>query len=217
MSFSSPFNKLSSYFSLSTPLSTLPAPLSLLSSTHPLCHSFSPLLHPFSPPSCFPPLFHYPYTHTHTHELLQENTHREAEESAQVFRALVRCVEGSQASLVKEMEEKQAAVERWAQRLLQELEKESTELKVRRDELKKQQKNDDHIDLLQVSITADINSALFTPAFIILLLFISLHLFISIRHHYCFYISPYLLLYIPECLSLHEAHVVAVCHHANIF
>ncbi|KAG5261209.1 hypothetical protein AALO_G00301260 [Alosa alosa] len=82
-------------------------------------------------------------------ELSKENTQREAEESVQVFRALLRCVEGSQASLVEEMEQRQTALERKAQRLLLELEQESTELRAKRDELEKQQKNDDPIDLLQ--------------------------------------------------------------------
>lgn len=69
-----------------------------------------------------------------------------------MFQALLRCVEGGQASLVKEMEEKQTSVERIAQRHQQELERETAELRARRDELETLQKNDDPVDLLQVRI-----------------------------------------------------------------
>ncbi|XP_031441105.1 E3 ubiquitin-protein ligase TRIM39-like [Clupea harengus] len=82
-------------------------------------------------------------------ELSKENTRREEEKSVHMFQALLRCVEGGQASLVKEMEEKQTSVERIAQRHQQELERETAELRARRDELETLQKNDDPVDLLQ--------------------------------------------------------------------
>nr|XP_029529475.1 E3 ubiquitin-protein ligase TRIM39-like [Oncorhynchus nerka] len=74
---------------------------------------------------------------------------REIENSVQVFTALVRSIEKSQAELIEVIEEKQKAVERQAEGLIKELEQEITELKRRRTDLKQLSHTEDHLQLLQ--------------------------------------------------------------------
>ncbi|KAI4904110.1 hypothetical protein NFI96_028577, partial [Prochilodus magdalenae] len=82
--------------------------------------------------------------------LLNKNTEQEKADSVEVFRALVRCIERSQAELLELMEEKQKAAERQAEELIEELEQEITELKRRDTELEQLSHTEDHLHLLQV-------------------------------------------------------------------
>ncbi|KAI4903259.1 hypothetical protein NFI96_032699, partial [Prochilodus magdalenae] len=83
-------------------------------------------------------------------ELHKKNTEQEKADSVEVFRALVRCIERSQAELLELMEEKQEAAERQAEELIKELEQEITELKRRDTELEQLSHTEDHLHLLQV-------------------------------------------------------------------
>ncbi|XP_066578137.1 E3 ubiquitin-protein ligase TRIM39 [Amia ocellicauda] len=82
-------------------------------------------------------------------ELSRLGAQREAEDSEQVFRALVRSIERSQAELLELIEEKQRAAERWAEGLIEELEQEITELERKRTELGQLSHTEDHIHFLQ--------------------------------------------------------------------
>uniref|UniRef100_A0A3B1K2N1 E3 ubiquitin-protein ligase TRIM39-like n=1 Tax=Astyanax mexicanus TaxID=7994 RepID=A0A3B1K2N1_ASTMX len=75
---------------------------------------------------------------------------KEKADSVEVFRALVRCIERSQAELLEVMEEEQKAAERQAEELIKELEQEITELKRRDTELEQISHTEDHLHLLQV-------------------------------------------------------------------
>ncbi|KAI4890610.1 hypothetical protein NFI96_004372 [Prochilodus magdalenae] len=86
----------------------------------------------------------------HSVELSRKNTEQEKAHSVEVFRALVRCIERSQAELLELMEEKQEAAERQAEEFIKELEQEITELKRRDTELEQLSHTEDHLHLLQV-------------------------------------------------------------------
>ncbi|KAL6491209.1 hypothetical protein MHYP_G00015540 [Metynnis hypsauchen] len=80
----------------------------------------------------------------------KKSTEKEKADSVEVFRALLRCVERSQAELLEVMEEKQKAAERQAEEFIKELEQEITELKRRDTELEQLSHTEDHLHLLQV-------------------------------------------------------------------
>ncbi|XP_076849641.1 E3 ubiquitin-protein ligase TRIM39-like [Brachyhypopomus gauderio] len=83
-------------------------------------------------------------------ELRKKSTEREIADSIEVFTALVRSIERSQAELLQVMEEKQKAAERQAEGLIKDLEQEITELKRRDSELEQLSHTEDHIHLLQI-------------------------------------------------------------------
>ncbi|XP_076843495.1 E3 ubiquitin-protein ligase TRIM39-like [Brachyhypopomus gauderio] len=83
-------------------------------------------------------------------ELRKKSTEREIADSIEVFTALVRSIERSQAELLQMMEEKQKAAERQAEGLIKDLEQEITELKRRDSELEQLSHTEDHIHLLQI-------------------------------------------------------------------
>ncbi|XP_072543280.1 E3 ubiquitin-protein ligase TRIM39-like [Salminus brasiliensis] len=83
-------------------------------------------------------------------ELNKKSTEKERADSVEVFRALLRCIERSQAELLEVMEEKQKAAERQAEEFIKELEQEITELKRRDTELEQLSHTEDHLHLLQV-------------------------------------------------------------------
>ncbi|XP_037389779.1 E3 ubiquitin-protein ligase TRIM39-like [Pygocentrus nattereri] len=83
-------------------------------------------------------------------ELNQKSSEKEKADSVEVFRALLRCIERSQAELLEVMEEKQKAAERQAEEFIKELEQEITELKRRDTELEQLSHTEDHLHLLQV-------------------------------------------------------------------
>ncbi|XP_071263350.1 E3 ubiquitin-protein ligase TRIM39-like isoform X1 [Salvelinus alpinus] len=82
-------------------------------------------------------------------DLSKIDAEREIADSLQVFTALVRSIEKSQAELIEVIEEKQKAAERQAEGLIKELEQEITELKRRSTELKQLSHTEDHLQLLQ--------------------------------------------------------------------
>ncbi|KAL7875422.1 hypothetical protein AOLI_G00103850 [Acnodon oligacanthus] len=86
----------------------------------------------------------------HSVKLNKRNTEKEKADSEEVFRALLRCIERSQAELLEVMEEKQKAAERQAEEFIKELEQEITELKRRDAELEQLSHTEDHLHLLQV-------------------------------------------------------------------
>ncbi|XP_060771799.1 E3 ubiquitin-protein ligase TRIM39-like [Neoarius graeffei] len=86
----------------------------------------------------------------HTVELNKKNTEKEKADSVKVFSALMRCIERSQAELLKVMEEKQKAAEMQAEEFIKELEQEITELKRRNTELEQLSHTEDHLHLLQI-------------------------------------------------------------------
>ncbi|XP_072543272.1 E3 ubiquitin-protein ligase TRIM39-like [Salminus brasiliensis] len=83
-------------------------------------------------------------------EANQKSTEKEKADSVEVFRALLRCIERSQAELLEVMEEKQKAAERQAEEFIKELEQEITELKRRDTELEQLSHTEDHLHLLQI-------------------------------------------------------------------
>ncbi|XP_029605749.1 E3 ubiquitin-protein ligase TRIM47-like isoform X2 [Salmo trutta] len=82
-------------------------------------------------------------------DLSKRDAEREIADSLQVFTALVRSIEKSQAELIEVIEEKQKAVERQAEGLIKDLEQEITELKRRSTDLKQLSQTEDHLQLLQ--------------------------------------------------------------------
>ncbi|KAL6491254.1 hypothetical protein MHYP_G00015990 [Metynnis hypsauchen] len=83
-------------------------------------------------------------------KLSKIRSEEEIADSVEVFRALLRCIERSQAELLDVMEEKQKAAERQAEEFIKELEQEITELKRRDTELEHLSHTEDHLHLLQV-------------------------------------------------------------------
>ncbi|XP_036452743.1 E3 ubiquitin-protein ligase TRIM39-like isoform X1 [Colossoma macropomum] len=86
----------------------------------------------------------------HSVKLNKKSSEKEKADSEEVFRALLRCIERSQAELLEVMEEKQKAAERQAEEFIKELEQEITELKRRDTELEQLSHTEDHLHLLQV-------------------------------------------------------------------
>ncbi|XP_053538871.1 E3 ubiquitin-protein ligase TRIM39 [Ictalurus punctatus] len=86
----------------------------------------------------------------HSVELSKRNTEKEKSDSIEVFTALIRSIERSQAELLEVMEEKQKAAEKQAEGLIKELEQEIDELKRRDTELEQLSHTDDHLHLLQI-------------------------------------------------------------------
>ncbi|XP_053485855.1 nuclear factor 7, ovary-like [Ictalurus furcatus] len=86
----------------------------------------------------------------HSVERNKENTEKEKADGVEIFSALMRCIERSQAELLQVMEEKQKAAEKQAEELIKELEQEITELKRRNTELEQISHTEDHLHLLQI-------------------------------------------------------------------
>ncbi|XP_046875789.1 E3 ubiquitin-protein ligase TRIM39-like isoform X2 [Hypomesus transpacificus] len=82
-------------------------------------------------------------------ETSKRDAEREISDSVQVFTALVRSIERSQAELIEVMEEKQKSAEKQAEGLIQDLEQEIAELKRRSTELEQLSHTEDHLHLLQ--------------------------------------------------------------------
>ncbi|XP_037389813.1 E3 ubiquitin-protein ligase TRIM39-like [Pygocentrus nattereri] len=83
-------------------------------------------------------------------ELNKKSTEKEKADSVEVFRALLRCIERSQAELLEVMEEKQKAADMQAEEFIKELEQEVSDLKRRDTELEQLSHTEDHLHLLQV-------------------------------------------------------------------
>ncbi|KAF4088780.1 hypothetical protein AMELA_G00058560, partial [Ameiurus melas] len=86
----------------------------------------------------------------HSVERNKKNTEKEKADGVEIFRALMRCIERSQAELLKVMEEKQKAAEEQAEEFIKDLEQEITDLKRRNNELEQLSHTEDHLHLLQI-------------------------------------------------------------------
>ncbi|XP_023999241.1 E3 ubiquitin-protein ligase TRIM39 [Salvelinus sp. IW2-2015] len=84
-------------------------------------------------------------------DLCKRNAEREIADSMEVFTVLVRCIERSQAELIEVVEEKQKVSEKRAERFIEELEQEITELKRRTPEIEHILDIKDLLLLLQTS------------------------------------------------------------------
>ncbi|KAF4083734.1 hypothetical protein AMELA_G00120040 [Ameiurus melas] len=86
----------------------------------------------------------------HSVELSKRNTEKEKSDSMEVFTALIRSIERSQAELLEVTEKKQKAEEKQAEGLIKEIQQEIDELKRRDTELEQLSHTDDHLHLLQI-------------------------------------------------------------------
>ncbi|XP_060745412.1 E3 ubiquitin/ISG15 ligase TRIM25-like [Tachysurus vachellii] len=86
----------------------------------------------------------------HSVEQSKRSTEKEKADSVEVFIALIRSIERSQAELPEMMEEKQKAAERKAEGLIKELEQEISVLKRRDTELERLSHTEEHLHLLQI-------------------------------------------------------------------
>ncbi|XP_048039337.1 uncharacterized protein btr04 isoform X1 [Megalobrama amblycephala] len=89
----------------------------------------------------------------HSAELRKKSTEQEKATSVKLFNVLMRSIERCQAELLKMMEEKQKAAEKQDEELIQELQQEISELKLRNTELDHLLDTEDHLHLLQVSVS----------------------------------------------------------------
>nr|XP_046184342.1 E3 ubiquitin-protein ligase TRIM39-like [Oncorhynchus gorbuscha] len=85
----------------------------------------------------------------HSVDFSKREAEREISDSVQVFTALVRSIQRSQAELIEVIEEKLKAAERQAEGLIKELEQEITELQRRSTEVEQLSHTEDHLHLLQ--------------------------------------------------------------------
>jgi len=81
----------------------------------------------------------------------QRNTEEEKAARVELFTDLIRSIERCQIELLEMMEEQQKAAEKQEEELIEELEQEITELKMRNTELEQLSHTEDHLHLLQVS------------------------------------------------------------------
>ncbi|XP_060730821.1 E3 ubiquitin-protein ligase TRIM21-like isoform X1 [Tachysurus vachellii] len=86
----------------------------------------------------------------HSAEQRKRSTEKEKADSVEVFTALIRSIERSQAELLEVMEEKQKAAETQAEGLIKELEQEISVLKRRDTELEQLSHTEEHLHLLQI-------------------------------------------------------------------
>ncbi|KAK2843000.1 hypothetical protein Q7C36_011215 [Tachysurus vachellii] len=86
----------------------------------------------------------------HSVELSKRNMEKEKSDSVEVFTALIRSIERSQAELLEVMEEKQKAAEKQAKVFIKELEQEIEDLKRRDTELEQLSHTEDHLHLLKI-------------------------------------------------------------------
>ncbi|KAI5606388.1 bloodthirsty-relatedprotein family, member 6 [Silurus asotus] len=83
----------------------------------------------------------------HSVEVNKKNTEKDVVE---MFTALRRCIERSQAELLKVMEEKQKATEKQAEEFIEDLDQELSELKRRNTDMEQVLHTEDHLHLLQI-------------------------------------------------------------------
>lgn len=77
---------------------------------------------------------------------------KEMKESDRLFASLVRAIEERQAEANAEIMEKQKAAERRSEELINELQREITELQRRNTEMKELVNSEDHLQLIQVTV-----------------------------------------------------------------
>ncbi|KAK9958072.1 hypothetical protein ABG768_012253 [Culter alburnus] len=86
----------------------------------------------------------------HSAELRKRNTEKEKAARVELFTDLIRSIERCQTELLEMMEEQQKAAEKQEEELIEELEQEITELKMRNTELEQLSHTEDHLHLLQM-------------------------------------------------------------------
>nr|XP_021333051.1 bloodthirsty-related gene family, member 6 isoform X1 [Danio rerio] len=86
----------------------------------------------------------------HSADLRKKSTEREKASRLQLFSDLMRSIERCQAELLEMMEEKQKAAEKQDEELIQELQQEINELKMRSSDLDHLSSTEDHLQLLQI-------------------------------------------------------------------
>ncbi|KAM9420739.1 zinc finger protein RFP-like [Salvelinus alpinus] len=87
----------------------------------------------------------------HSGDLSKRDAEKGIADSVEVFTALVRCIEKSQAELIEAIEKKQEAAERQAEEFIKELEQEITELQRKSTELDQLSHTEDQLHLLRSS------------------------------------------------------------------
>ncbi|KAK9958085.1 hypothetical protein ABG768_012264 [Culter alburnus] len=86
----------------------------------------------------------------HSAEVRNRNTEEEKAARVELFTDLIRSIERCQTELLEMMEEQQKAAEKQEEELIEELEQEITELKMRNTELEQLSHTEDHLHLLQI-------------------------------------------------------------------
>ncbi|XP_073707384.1 E3 ubiquitin-protein ligase TRIM39-like isoform X2 [Garra rufa] len=86
----------------------------------------------------------------HSAEVRKRNTEKEKAAHVELFTDLIRSIERYQTELLEMMEEQQKAAEKQEEELIEELEQEITELKMRNTELEQLSHTEDHLHLLQI-------------------------------------------------------------------
>ncbi|ROL50876.1 hypothetical protein DPX16_15120 [Anabarilius grahami] len=89
----------------------------------------------------------------HSAELRKKSTEQETAASIELFSALMRSIDRCQAELLDIMEEQQKAAEKQDEELIEELQREITELKMRNTELEQLSHTEDYLHLLQIDPT----------------------------------------------------------------
>ncbi|XP_067231259.1 E3 ubiquitin-protein ligase TRIM39-like [Chanodichthys erythropterus] len=85
----------------------------------------------------------------HSSEVRKRNTEKQKAARVELFTDLIRSIERCQTELLEMMEEQQKAAEKQEEELIEELEQEITELKMRNTELEELSHTEDHLHLLQ--------------------------------------------------------------------
>ncbi|KAK2887604.1 hypothetical protein Q8A67_015832 [Cirrhinus molitorella] len=93
----------------------------------------------------------------HKAEVRKRNTEKENAAHVELLTNLIHSIERCQTELLEIMEEEQKAAEKWEQKLIEDLEQEITELKMRNNEMEQLSQTEDHLHLLQIY------SSLFSP------------------------------------------------------
>ncbi|XP_048059570.1 E3 ubiquitin-protein ligase TRIM39-like isoform X2 [Megalobrama amblycephala] len=86
----------------------------------------------------------------HSAEVRKRNTEEEKAARVELFTDLIRSIERCQTEMLEMMEEQQKAAEKQEEELIEELEQEITELKMRNTELEQLSHTEDHLHLLQI-------------------------------------------------------------------
>ncbi|XP_048059725.1 E3 ubiquitin-protein ligase TRIM39-like [Megalobrama amblycephala] len=86
----------------------------------------------------------------HSAAVRKNNTEKEKTAHVELFTDLIRSIERCQTELLEMMEEQQKAAEKQEEELIEELEQEITELKMRNTELEQLSHTEDHLHLLQI-------------------------------------------------------------------
>ncbi|XP_050959620.1 E3 ubiquitin-protein ligase TRIM39 isoform X1 [Labeo rohita] len=96
----------------------------------------------------------------HSAEVRKRNTEKEKAAHVELFTDLIRSIERCQTELLEMMEEQEKAAEKQEQELIEDLEQEITELKMRNTELEQLSHTEDHLHLLQIysSLCSPINT-----------------------------------------------------------